>query len=322
MIPSSLGEVLVCCSLVEEFKLKHDGDMVIIVPQGAGFIAELYAEYFHEILEFPMGEIRELTASKVNTINSQFNRGMPINLWPQQYLNANCYQLFEWYIETEGAKGLDFIDMYRHIMKLPVHSKVVLPDKKKIKNNESLLNFFRMNNLENRKFVVLNTGNNTTIPATKLIWTELANRFYSMGYRVIQNEHRSFFKTGDLGLDHVLKVDLDLPSLYGLIENAEKFVTGSNGGALVAAALGLGCDINILLPEIFCENYDKGLFNNVKPYSGSNYFLTRDLISPCASYAEWICGQEVPYKILADDICSKNKSSQYLFHSQDALTPS
>ena len=117
MVPNSLGETLAVCGLADSFVKTHGHGITLVIPESHAFIPECYPNTFDRVVYLDLGTMRRFSETGFIPPNF-FNVDFPINTWPIQNGDGRANELLDIWVKSVGRSGLNFLDMYRYILRL------------------------------------------------------------------------------------------------------------------------------------------------------------------------------------------------------------
>lgn len=296
MVPNSLGETVTVCGLAKSFIEKHGHGVTLVIPQSHAFIPECFPNAFDRIVYADLGVMRQFNESGYLPPNF-FHLDFPINTWPQQNGDGRTYELLDRWIDTVGRSGLNFIDLYRYVLRLDWASKFTLaqvPQQAYAKADKIINNL----NLKRGKTVVFFVGGNTNKPAPAYLWEQMAKLYAAQGYDVVINKYRAMFVPEGLSIPDAKIVDLDLEVAIPICEYAGNVVSNTSGFIFFAlAASNIDYKMDILLPTEICTDWTSLQFKNINPMAGCHQLIIPELASNVKKLREWIMPVEHDTKI-------------------------
>jgi hypothetical protein len=286
MVPNSLGETLVVCGLAKSFIEKHGYGITLVIPQSHAFIPECFPNTFDRVVYLHLEVIRQFSQTGYIPQNL-FCIEFPINTWPKQNGDGRTYELYERWINSLGCAGLNFLDLYRYILRLDWSSKFTflkIPSKSYDDANKIIANL----NIKRNKTVVFFVGNNTNKPAPAYLWAQVAKLYFDKGYEVIINKYGAMLLPDDLSIPGAKIVDITLDVSVPICEYAGNVVSGSSGFVNLALAANINCNMNIFLPNEMCYDYNNFLYKDINFMSGCSQLATPELTCNAKNFREWI----------------------------------
>lgn len=286
MAPSSLGETVMVCGFAQSFVAKHGHGITLVIPESHGFIPECFPGTFDRVVYVPLITMRQFSESGFIPPNF-FKVEFPINTWSNQSGDGRILALHELWIDTVGKAGLNFVDMYRYILRLEWDAKFTAPMVPEPAYRKADL-LIKKHQIKKGKSVVFFIGNNTNKPSPAYLWEQIARRYIEQGYQIVINKHGSLFVPEGLSIPGAKMIDLPLELTIPISEHAGNVVSGSNGFVFFATAAKINCNMNILLPNEICYDYGNMLFKETNYLAGCHHLATPEFTNGITNFKEWI----------------------------------
>lgn len=298
MVPNSIGETVIVCALARAFVREHGKGVTLVIRPEHRAIAEMYPDTFEKVVLMPLETMREFTTSGFIP-TWQFERDVPINTWPHQYGDGRLCKLNDLWVTSGGQCGLDLIDLYRHVLRLPWGAELtsMAPNAGHIGAAHQII---EAHNVVPYKSVIFFPGNNTNQPAPYALWSELARQYGNRGYRVYSNSRGAMFLPGAMPVPGSEMIDLPLEAVAHVCEFAGTVVAGSTGVVFLMLAHGFQGSLHVVLPEMVCRDYANFVFEACPPMNGCYRLLVRDMTLGVNKLHEWLLPVEKGIKHLQE----------------------
>jgi len=290
MVPNSLGETVVVCGFGKSFIEKHGHGITLVIPESHSFIAKCFPDTFDRIITIPLGVMRQFSETGFIPPNF-FQVDFPINTWPAQNGDCRAAALHDLWIETVGRAGLDFLKLYRYVLRLDWNvkfSQAVVPSS----SYDEAKKFININKIINKRSVILFIGANTQRPAPIYFWEKLIDLYHESGFHVIINKFGSMLTPGEIKSKKALIVDLPLEIAIPVCEYAGHLVCGGNGFVTLALACKIDCNMDILLTDERCCDYGKLLYEDIPCMSACQQLNIAELVNNKGWFREWMVGKK------------------------------
>ena len=290
MVPNSIGETVIVCALARAFIKEHGSGVTLVIRPEHRAIAEMYPDTFEKVVLLPLEAMREFTTSGFVS-PWQFERDVPINTWPQQYGDGRLCKLNELWVTSGGQCGLDLIDLYRHVLRLPWGAELAppAPNAGHIRIAHQII---ETHNVVPYKSVIFFPGSNTNQPAPYAFWSELARQYGKRGCRVYSNSRGAMFLPGAMPVPGTELIDLPLEAVVHVCEFAGTVVAGSTGVVFPMLAHGFQGSLHVVLPEMACRDYVNFVFEECLPMNGCHRLFARDMTLDVDKLSEWLLPAE------------------------------
>lgn len=285
MVPNSLGETVTVCGFAKSFLETHGFGITLVIPQSHALIAQCYPDTFDRVVYLPLVVMRQFTETGYIPQNF-FAIDFPYNTWPMQNGDGRIFDTYKLWIESVGAAGLSYLNLYRYILRLKWNAEFVKPAIPLFLKEKSN-NFCKINKI-NKKTVLLFVGNNTAKPASIALWRKIALYYQQQGMDVVINKFGSMLLPDDLEIPKTRFVDIPLDVALSVCEQAESFVSGSNGFAFFALAANIDCNMHFLMSNAICYDYTKILYKSINYLEGCHQLTIPEITSKTNKLKEWI----------------------------------
>ena len=288
--PSSMGETLLLCSLSESFIQKHGFSITLVIPKSHEFITLCYANLFHNVFFMSVEEMRLFYSFSIIPKNF-FELDFPINTWANQINDMNSMALHRLFISTLGAKGLNFVDLYRYNLRLDWDAPCRLPT---IPVNictltsDKLLKEFEIT----KKFILIQGGNNTNHPIPTIYLNDICHKLQELDITVIFNTQGATFKADLETLDNIKFLSLSVMEATSLARLAITIISGANGFIVLLTALNIHKVIHVFLPNFSLVDSEKLIFEKVNPQGYSSILGASDLVNQSNHLLEYQVDEE------------------------------
>ena len=290
MVPNSLGETVTVCGFAKSFRETHGAGITLVIPQSHAVIAQCYPDTFDRVVYLPLAVMRQFTETGYIPQNF-FALDFPYNTWPMQNGDGRIIDTYKLWIESVGAVGLSFFNLYRYILRLKWDAKFIKPVIP-VDVCEKANNFCKINKI-NKTTVLLFVGNNTGKPAPIALWRKIALYYQQQGMDVVINKFGSMLLPDDLEIPKTRFVDIPLDVALPVCEQAESFVSSSNGFAFFALAANIDCKMHLLMPNAICYDYTKILYKSINYLEGCHQLIIPEITSQTDKLKEWIVPAEL-----------------------------
>jgi len=290
MVPNSLGETVVVCGLASGFIKKHGYGITLVIPDSHTFIPQCFPDTFDRIVGLNLGVMRQFSEKGFIPQNF-FKVDFPINTWPEQHGDGRIRALHDRWQSSFGNSGLSLLDMYRYILRLDWGSEFIapiVPEKSYSDANELIAKL----NIKHKKTVVLFIGNNTAKPSPAYLWEQTAKLYSEQGYDVLINKYGAMLLPENLSIPNATVVDIPLNLAIPICEYAGNAVMGANGFVLFAIASKMDCNMNVLMPNEICYDWNKFLYKEIDFMTGCHQLGMPELTCNLKNFREWIVPRE------------------------------
>jgi len=181
--------------------------------------------------------------------------------------------------------------MYRYILRLDWGSEFIapiVPEKSYSDANELIAKL----NIKHKKTVVLFIGNNTAKPSPAYLWEQTAKLYSEQGYDVLINKYGAMLLPENLSIPNATVVDIPLNLAIPICEYAGNAVMGANGFVLFAIASKMDCNMNVLMPNEICYDWNKFLYKEIDFMTGCHQLGMPELTCNLKNFREWIVPRE------------------------------
>lgn len=298
MVPNSLAETVVVCGLSKAFIKRYGHGITLVIPESHAFIPQCYPNTFDRVVYLPLGNMRHFSEAGYIPPNF-FSPDFPINTWPQQHGDGRAFSLYELWTATYGRSGLNFLDLYRYILRLDwtaEYNRPKVPQKYYVEAQQLIKKF----DIKKNKTVILFAGNNSNRPAPPYLWSEIAKNYFKKGFDVLINVRGSMLVPEGLRIEGARIIDIALEHTIPLCEHAGNVVSGSNGFVFLALAAGIDCNMDVLLPNEICYDYDKFLYKDINPMAGCHQLNSPEIVKNAAHLKEWIVPKDAAFNVLSE----------------------
>lgn len=297
--PSSMGETLLLCSLSEAFIKKHGHSITLVIPKSHEFITRCYPNLFHKIFFMSVEEMRLFCSFNIVPRNF-FELDFPINTWSDQINDSSPIALFELFVKTLGAKGLNLVDLYRYNLRIGWDAPCKLPtlpvDICDL-TAKKLIQEFKIN----EKFILIQGGNNTNHPIPAIYLNNICKKLKGLDIDIIFNTLGATFSTDIEVLDHIKFLKLSVIEVTSLSKLALTIISGTNGLSTLLSALELNKTIHIFLPNLKLMDSENLIFEKINPQAYSPLLGTPELIHNSNHILEYQVDEE-PNELMCNDV--------------------
>lgn len=286
MAPNSLGETATVCGLANSFIEKHGHGITLVIPQSHAFIPECFPNTFDRIVYLDLAVMRQFSESGFIPQNF-FCVDFPINTWPKQNGDGRTFEIYERWLETAGCAGLNFIDLYRYILRLDWTSKFTLaqvPEKSYIKANKIIEDL----NIKRDRTVVFFVGANTNKPAPAYLWERMARLYSEKGYDVVINKYGAMLLPEGLSIHGAKVIDIELDVAIPICEYAGNVVSNASGIIFFALTANINCKMDVFLPTEVCYDWSNFKFKAMNPMWGCHQLGIPELTCNAKNLKEWV----------------------------------
>jgi hypothetical protein len=289
MSPSSIGETSVLCSLLEAFKQVHSLPITLVVPSHHEFIVRAFDPPIDKLILSDVESMRQLATSSLIP-RGMFAPDYPINTWANQINDTDPLRLYNLWIQSEGTRGLDFINLYRYNLRIGWESHVAFP---KISNDWTVTAERLLAELGvSTPFSIIHAGNNTNLPIRKSLLGSIVEKLHKEKRQILINEGGATFKSDRLSFDFIKYVDLPVDAAVCLTLLAESTIMGANGLSTFLGALPGELNLHVITPTHTLDGHGLGpgdihFRKIVNRFEGSSFSSVRELINPINQYFEW-----------------------------------
>jgi len=286
MVPSSIGEVAIVCSLCKSFMEKHGGQITLVIREEHLFVASCFKNLFNEIITLPLEVIRSISNANFIPKNS-FSIEYPITIFPPLYGDQRTGEIYDRWISSKGRSGLNLLDLYRFLLRLDWNCELVRPVIPYELDLE-VADILGKCNLRKNNTVIFHIGTNTNKPIPDEIWATLYEKYKENGFEVVVNKMGAMFYNDCLKLPEAIYIDIPLKYLVPINKFAGHVVTTSTGACLFSILCNVEYKMKLLLPSAICIDYEKLIFRNVDPITGSNFLNFNEAVIKSSNYCEFL----------------------------------
>ena len=286
MVPNSLAETVAVCGLASGFVEKHGHGITLVIPPSHAFVVECYPNTFDRVVYMSLEDMRAFSTSGFTPAHF-FQLDFPINTWPQQHGDGRLYALYELWMDTVGRAGLDFINLYRYVLRLDWHSRfefLRVPES----SYAEAAQLISAHGIQKGKSVIIFIGNNSNAPSPAALWMKIAQLYQAKGFDIYINKLGAMFVPKGLSIPHAKFIDIPLHLAVPVCEHAGHVVSGTNGFVFMALAAHIQATMNILLPTAVCNDYANMTFKAVSYVSGCTQLCAPDVTCNAYNLKEWI----------------------------------
>lgn len=286
MVPNSLAETVTVCGLAKGFIEKYGHGITLVIPESHAFIAECFPNTFDRIVYLSLGNMRQFSETGFIPKNF-FSVDFPINTWPKQNGDGRAFSLYELWNSTLGRSGLNFLDLYRYVLRLDWSTKFTPPLVPK-KSYDEAMKLINQYGIKPKKTVILFVGNNSNKPSPANLWKKIAKLYFEQGFDIVVNKCGAMLLPDDLSIPNATIIDIPLDLTIPVSEYAGSLVSGSNGFVFLALAAKVNCDINVLLPNEICVDYQNVSYAGIHYMAGCHQLGVPELTNGMKMLREWI----------------------------------
>jgi hypothetical protein len=286
MVPNSIGETLVVCGLCKSFKEKHGHGITLAIPPSHAFIVECFPDTFDRVVYMSHADMRQFSESGYIPPNF-FQVDFPINTWPLQNGDGRSYNIYELWVESVGLAGFNFIDLYRHLLRLEWSAKFTLPVIPAASYAAADV-LIEVHNLRKDKTVIFFIGNNSNKPSPRYLWEKTAELYLQQGFDIVINKLGAMFLPEGLNISNAKIIDIPLNLAVPMCEYAGTVVSGVNGFVSFALAAQVNCNMNVLLSNEVCDDYVNLHFKTINHMAGCHQLIAPELVAGAGQLREWV----------------------------------
>jgi hypothetical protein len=320
MSPNSVGEVLVTCGFAKALTEKYGYPITLCVtPLHAPLVKALYPDRFTAVVPMDQGVMRAFASPEFNT-RERFDIDFPIVLSPVHYGGERLLALYTLIFTRNGSSGLSMPDLWRYMLHLDWDTPMEKPCTDIFQGDNSLLSKL---GLQNKKYVLLQPGNNTNKPLPASFWESLESHYVKEGCEIIINAKGAMLIDRKLKLKHARQVDLDIAEATVVAYHSHCLASGGNGLLMVAGFLDYlqrkPPILHSLVTDKYCNRYDKistDWDNAFVTYDGNpcTYTSHPEMLSFSANLSEWFVKTDLnpkAYKEVARDVFLNDEKSKF-----------
>jgi hypothetical protein len=282
MSPNSIGELVIIAGLANAFIDTHKGNIALVVEKGKIPVLQHFPDVIDRVIPLDLSNQRLISDYCLTSVDKP-KRGRFFNTYFKQFSNGNLYDLVR-LRAIDSFGGITLVQMFKHILCLDLKSefKPGLISDTQIQDAEQFIESLKIK----RPFALLNVGNNTNAPLSSAFWNQLAAHLSRMGVLPLYNIGGARF-ISELLDSSVRIVSVPLHLFCATAELSDWFVSGSNGGVLLALATTKNVQIDCITNDMLCTS-DDGIFSRCLPKEQSSILLCPEIPRVFNGYHEWL----------------------------------
>jgi hypothetical protein len=243
--PTSIGDTALICAFAKAFVETHGYGITMVVPEDHIPITQMYPGRFEQVLVADRETMLQMMNAYLPT--HQFALDMPFCGHPYDMGDARTDSL-GYLFKFPGRGGLSFIDMFRHILRLPWDAQIERPTIPALWAEEAR-DFAMSIGLEYRNSVTLFPANSSPIAQfPDILWSTLAARLIEKGYKVFCNMKGGNFRPETMPIAGTIPVEIPVHLSLPLVSLAGRTISGSNGMQFLQMLGGQFENMTVLFP--------------------------------------------------------------------------
>ncbi|HWZ47454.1 MAG TPA: hypothetical protein VNX00_04450 [Herbaspirillum sp.] len=224
--PTSIGDTALMCAFAKAFVETHGYGITMVVPEDHIPITQMYPGRFEQVLVADRETMHQMMNAYLPT--HQFALDMPFCGHPYDLGDGRADEL-GYLFKFPGRGGLSFVDIFRHVLRLPWDAQIErpkIPEEWAREANEFAISA----SMEYHNSVILFPANSSPIAQfPDILWSTLVARLKANGYKVFCNMKGGNFRPQTMPIAGAIPIEIPVHLSLPLVSIAGRTISGSNG---------------------------------------------------------------------------------------------